>query len=41
MAKKCKMLYATFDVRLPKKGIDDKSIFTVLQPDICVICDLG
>ena len=38
--KKCKVIFAPFDVRFPKKGIDDKSIFTVLQPDICVICDL-
>ena len=38
--KTCKVYFAPFDVRLPKKGIDDKSIFNVLQPDICVICDL-
>jgi len=32
--------YAPFDVRLPRKGEnDDKKIFTVVQPDICVICD--
>ena len=30
---------APFDVRLPRKSIDDKSIFTVVQPDLCVICD--
>lgn len=30
---------APFDVRLPRKSKDDKDIFTVLQPDICVICD--
>ena len=39
--KPCKVIYAPFDVRLPQKGTDDKSIFTVLQPDICVICDLA
>jgi len=39
--KKCKIYYAPFDVRLPKKGIDDRSIFTVLQPDICVVCDIS
>ncbi len=39
--KPCKVLFAPFDVRLPKKGIDDKSIFTVLQPDISVVCDLA
>ena len=39
---KCKMFFAPFDVRFPKKGetADDK-IDTVVQPDICVICDLS
>ena len=39
---KCKVFYAPFDVRLPKNGetADDK-IDTVVQPDICVICDLS
>lgn len=39
---KCKVLYAPFDVRFPKQGetADDK-IDTVVQPDICVICDLS
>jgi Uma2 family endonuclease len=37
---KCKVYHAPFDVRLPKNGetADDK-IYTVVQPDICVICD--
>ncbi|MDR0864424.1 MAG: Uma2 family endonuclease [Candidatus Symbiothrix sp.] len=37
---KCKILHAPFDVRLPKNGetADDK-IYTVVQPDICVVCD--
>ncbi len=30
---------APFDVRLPRKSKDDKQIITVVQPDICVICD--
>ncbi len=30
---------APFDVRLPRKSKDDKDILTVVQPDICVICD--
>jgi Uma2 family endonuclease len=30
---------APFDVRLPRKSKDDKDIITVVQPDICVICD--
>jgi len=39
---KCKVFFAPFDVRLPKRGetADDK-IDTVVQPDICVICDLS
>jgi Uma2 family endonuclease len=39
---KCKIFTAPFDVRLPKQGetADDK-IDTVVQPDICVICDLS
>jgi Uma2 family endonuclease len=38
--KSCEVYYAPFDVRLPRKGEDDdKKIFTVVQPDICVICD--
>ena len=37
---KCKIFHAPFDVRLPKNGetADDK-IYTVVQPDICVVCD--
>jgi Uma2 family endonuclease len=30
---------APFDVRLPKSSNDDEAIDTVIQPDICVICD--
>lgn len=37
--KKCQTYPAPFDVRLPKKSKNDKDIFTVLQPDLCVICD--
>ena len=37
--KDCKVFYAPFDVRLLKESQDDKSIYTVVQPDICVICD--
>ncbi|MBI4645549.1 MAG: Uma2 family endonuclease [Bacteroidia bacterium] len=36
---KCEVFYAPFDVRLPKKGTDDKDIYTVVQPDIVVVCD--
>ncbi len=38
--KKCKVFYAPFDVRLPRKSKADEDIITVVQPDICVICDL-
>ncbi|HEY0054403.1 MAG TPA: Uma2 family endonuclease [Pedobacter sp.] len=30
---------APFDVRLTRKSLEDKTISTVVQPDICVICD--
>ena len=37
---KCKVYHAPFDVRLPKKGeTANEKIDTVVQPDICVICD--
>lgn len=37
--KPCRVYTAPFDVRLAKKTQDDKCIFTVVQPDIVVICD--
>jgi Uma2 family endonuclease len=38
----CKVYHAPFDVRLPKNGeTADNEIYTVVQPDICVICDLS
>jgi len=38
--KKCKVFPAPFDVRLPVKNRKkDNEINTVVQPDICVICD--
>ena len=37
--KECKVYIAPFDVRLIRKSSEDKDITTVLQPDICVICD--
>ena len=39
--KKCKVFIAPFDVRLPQpnKGVSDEDIITVVQPDLCVICD--
>jgi Uma2 family endonuclease len=39
---KCEVFFAPFDVRLPKNGeTDDDEIYTVVQPDICIICDLS
>ena len=37
----CNIYYAPFDVRLVnfKKSTDDAKVLTVVQPDICVICD--
>jgi Uma2 family endonuclease len=37
--KSCEVYDAPFDVRLPVKGKKDHQINTVVQPDICVICD--
>lgn len=38
----CKLYHAPFDVRLinTKKSTADKQVHTVVQPDLCVICDL-
>lgn len=36
---KCKVFVAPFDVRFPRKGKANEDIITVVQPDICVICD--
>ncbi len=38
--KKCQAYIAPFDVRLPVKSKKDDKIYTVVQPDICVVCDL-
>jgi Uma2 family endonuclease len=37
----CQVFYAPFDVRLPKHPDEtaDDRIHTVVQPDICVVCD--
>jgi Uma2 family endonuclease len=40
--KKCKVYYSPFDVRFPKNGEkENNKIYTVVQPDICIICDLS
>lgn len=37
---KCEVFTAPFDVRLPKNGEkEDDKIYTVVQPDICLVCD--
>ncbi|MDR2231897.1 MAG: Uma2 family endonuclease, partial [Tannerella sp.] len=39
---KCKVYPAPIDVRLPKNGeTADSKIYTVVQPDVCVVCDLS
>ena len=37
--KNCKVFPAPFDLRLPKKDKKNKEIFTVLQPDLTIVCD--
>ncbi|GHV64607.1 hypothetical protein FACS1894199_03260 [Bacteroidia bacterium] len=37
---KCRVYHAPLDVRFPKGGeVADNKIYTVVQPDICVVCD--
>ncbi|WP_057939009.1 Uma2 family endonuclease [Algoriphagus resistens] len=38
-SKSCEAFIAPFDVRLPVKSRRNEEIFTVVQPDICVVCD--
>jgi Uma2 family endonuclease len=39
---RCEVFSAPFDVRFPKQGeTADDRIDTVVQPDICVVCDLS
>ena len=39
---KCRIYHAPFDVRLPLNNeTEDNKIYNVVQPDICVICDLS
>lgn len=35
----CQVFFSPFDVRLPKWSNDNEAITTVVQPDLCVICD--
>ena len=37
---RCQVRVAPYDVRLPRRGsLADAAIYTVVQPDVCVICD--
>jgi Uma2 family endonuclease len=39
---KCHVYFAPFDVRLPIHGsTDDNMVYDVVQPDICVVCDMS
>lgn len=35
----CNLFYAPFDVRLSRKNQENEQVFSVVQPDLCVICD--
>lgn len=37
--KSCELFVAPFDVRFPDRSKQDKDIYTVVQPDLCIICD--
>jgi Uma2 family endonuclease len=39
--KRCKVFQAPFDVRLVRDETSDKKIKNVVQPDVCVICDMA
>src|SRR5690606_1106028 len=35
----CEVYIAPFDVRFPTSSTKNEDVYTVVQPDICVICD--
>ncbi len=37
--KNCQVITAPFDVKLMIKGAKNQEIITIVQPDVCVICD--
>lgn len=39
--KSCETFIAPFDVRFPDQSKADQEIYTVVQPDICIVCDSG
>ena len=36
---KCEVLVSPFDARFPSTSTADQDVFTVLQPDVCIVCD--
>lgn len=39
--KPCELYFAPFDVRIPTQNEKGDAIHTVVQPDLCVVCDLS
>jgi len=39
--KPCEVFIAPFDVRLVRNEKSDKKVKTVVQPDVCIVCDPG
>lgn len=37
--RECRVFASPFDVRLPHEKTDDERIFTIVQPDLIVVCD--
>ena len=37
--RKCEVFPAPFDVRISRRSAQDMDIITVLQPDLCIVCD--
>jgi Uma2 family endonuclease len=37
--KNCQVIHPPFDVRIPKGSTSDNDVFTVLQPDLTIVCD--
>lgn len=37
--KSCQVFFAPFDVRLARTSLKNKEVTTVVQPDLCVVCD--
>jgi Uma2 family endonuclease len=37
--RRCEVFIASFDVRLPRADEADEAVDTVVQPDLCIVCD--